>query len=184
MGRPKNYDRDEVIDLAMELFWLKGYAATSIADLAEVTGLNKKSLYNEFGSKEELFNAAFAHYTEKKMPLIALLLREPYGTKNIVDYFTAVAAEATPKGCLLVLSIAERSLLEEKACQQVESDFNGLRQLLEMNLAEAFKGSTKDPAPIALLLCSQIFSIAGMGKIGVSKDQIKKSIEQLLSQLF
>ena len=51
----KTFDIDEAIDRATEVFWAKGYEATSLADLIKATGVNKGSFYNAFGSKKKLF---------------------------------------------------------------------------------------------------------------------------------
>ena len=182
MGRPKKYNTDTVIAQAMEAFWAKGYAATSMSDLTEVTGLNKKSLYNEFGSKEALFNIALNHYNQMRMPLIELLMRKPLGLENIKDYLSQLAEDSSDKGCLLALSINERNLLENKANKQIKADFQGFRKLFELNLAEAYRGTKKDSTAMALLLSSQMFSIAAMGKLKVSKKQLKASIDLLLRQ--
>jgi TetR/AcrR family transcriptional regulator, transcriptional repressor for nem operon len=65
MGRTKTYDRDEVTDRAMHLFWERGYHAASTRDLAEAMGVNSYSLYAEFGSKERLFEEAMLRYHER-----------------------------------------------------------------------------------------------------------------------
>ena len=53
MSRPREYDRDEVLEKTTNLFWEKGFEATSINEVVARTGLNKHSLYNEFGEKEK-----------------------------------------------------------------------------------------------------------------------------------
>lgn len=184
MGRPKSYDRAEIIELVMEIFWLKGYAATSMSDLTEATGLNKKSLYNEFGSKEALFNVAFEHYNQKRAPLVKLLKHEPLGTKNIINFLTKLANDTDKKGCLLALSINERDLLKDEAYKKVKNDFQGLRKLFELNLEQECKDPRSNNEAMALLLSAQIFSIAGMGKLKVSNDEIKTSVELLLNRSF
>ena len=60
MARPKGYDRDAVLVAARDLFWEQGYERASIADLEKRTGLNRSSIYQEFGSKRELFSAALS----------------------------------------------------------------------------------------------------------------------------
>jgi len=62
LGRRKTYDRDDVTDRAMRLFWRQGYHATSTRDLTAAMGVNTCSLYAEFGSKEGLYEAAIARY--------------------------------------------------------------------------------------------------------------------------
>jgi AcrR family transcriptional regulator len=61
-GRPRAFDRDAALALAMRLFWIKGYEATSVADLTEVMGVGTTSLYAAFGSKDELYAEALQHY--------------------------------------------------------------------------------------------------------------------------
>ena len=103
MGRTKNYAREEVIEDALEAFWQRGYSATSLSDLAEATGLNKKSIYNEFGSKEDLFNVVLAHYASKKANQVEVLMREPLGVQNVIDYMDLLK-------CLTLLLSKTKSL--------------------------------------------------------------------------
>ena len=63
-GRPRAFDPDAALDVAMRLFWQKGYEGTSLADLTEAMGINRPSLYAAFGNKEALFRKAFARYVE------------------------------------------------------------------------------------------------------------------------
>lgn len=62
MARPKTFDHDQVLDRAVELFWRKGYEATSIQDLVEAMGIQRGSLYAAFGSKQDLFLAVLDRY--------------------------------------------------------------------------------------------------------------------------
>ncbi|MEL6975424.1 MAG: helix-turn-helix domain-containing protein, partial [Bacteroidota bacterium] len=62
MPRTKQFDEKEVLKKAMELFWEKGFHATSIQDLVSHLGINRASLYDTFGGKDELFNTAFESY--------------------------------------------------------------------------------------------------------------------------
>lgn len=64
MGRRKTYDRDEVTDRAMQLFWERGYHDTSTRNLTEAMGINAYSLYAEFGSKQQLYDHAMDHYQQ------------------------------------------------------------------------------------------------------------------------
>lgn len=67
MPRSKNYDREEILESAMRVFWMKGYSATSISDLVDETGLNRFSLYNEFKNKDELYVESFRKYQHSVM---------------------------------------------------------------------------------------------------------------------
>ena len=58
--RPKEFDPEQIADAAMQVFWQRGYAATSIQDLVEGTGLSRSSLYNAFDSKHGLYTCALS----------------------------------------------------------------------------------------------------------------------------
>lgn len=62
-GRPRAFDREAALAVAMRLFWQKGYSATSIGDLTSAMGIGSPSLYAAFGSKEALYAEALRHYT-------------------------------------------------------------------------------------------------------------------------
>ena len=64
-GRPRSYDREEVLERAMTLFWEKGFEGAHLGELVEVTGLNRFSLYKEFGGKEGLFRDALSRSSRK-----------------------------------------------------------------------------------------------------------------------
>src|SRR5262249_24207113 len=84
MGRPRGYDRDNVLVAARDLFWEQGYEATSISDLEQRTGLNRSSLYHEFGSKHELFEAALECYADRVIAQLLADLRNDEATLDTV----------------------------------------------------------------------------------------------------
>ncbi|MEM9921565.1 MAG: helix-turn-helix domain-containing protein, partial [Bacteroidota bacterium] len=65
MPRSKNFDRQEVLQKAVELFWQKGFHATSMQDLVDHLEINRGSMYNTFGGKEQLFQEALALYKKQ-----------------------------------------------------------------------------------------------------------------------
>ena len=67
MARPREYDRDEVLEKAMRVFWAKGYACTSVQDLVTAMGINRGSLYAEFGDKEGLHFAALGRFFDNEI---------------------------------------------------------------------------------------------------------------------
>jgi TetR/AcrR family transcriptional repressor of nem operon len=64
LGRPLEFNPATVLDAAIEVFWRKGYVATSMLDLLEAMDLSKSSLYQTFGSKQKLFERCLARYTD------------------------------------------------------------------------------------------------------------------------
>ena len=64
MPRPIEYKREEVLQKAMQLFWLRGYEQTSVRDVLDSTGFNRHSLYEEFGGKDGLFKEVLGYYKQ------------------------------------------------------------------------------------------------------------------------
>lgn len=113
----KIIEKHELVNIAADLFRMKGYAATSIDDIAKACGLTKGSLYHHFAGKEELALAALdqvhAHYREKIFSLI--LERDKPTAKDFQAFNRAVENFFThhPHGCLLAnLSLETGSAFE------------------------------------------------------------------------
>ena len=63
-GRPRGFDREQALDVAMRLFWRHGYEGVSVGDITAQLGIAAPSLYAAFGSKAELHRAALERYEE------------------------------------------------------------------------------------------------------------------------
>src|SRR5947207_8429451 len=112
MGRPKQFDPDEAMQEAMEAFWERGYAATSVNDLLDEMGLNRGSLYGTFGDKKQLFLAALDKYYEQRMEDFHRLLDEPPSAKtalrNLLEFVADdCIAETGKRGCLAAKAAME-----------------------------------------------------------------------------
>ncbi|WP_410012246.1 TetR/AcrR family transcriptional regulator [Sodalis sp. C49] len=114
-GRPKQFDRDDALDKALELFWRHGYEATSLTDLVEATGAKAPTLYGEFGNKEGLFRAAAERYVAKFAERGKVLLADPACTaaQAVENFLRDTAALYTdkdlPSGCFIICTSAALS---------------------------------------------------------------------------
>lgn len=89
MGRPKNYDHQDVLKKAMMQFWKAGFAETSLSDLEVATSLNRYSLYKGFGDKETLFEQSLEYYQDHIIRrMLAPLTESEPSLKAINNYFT------------------------------------------------------------------------------------------------
>jgi AcrR family transcriptional regulator len=106
VGRPRAFNADEVLEKAMELFWEHGFDGVSISDLTDATGINRRSLYAAFGTKEELFGLAVQRYMAGPAKYIAEALARPTAwevSKAMVHGAAdANSNDGRPRGCLLV----------------------------------------------------------------------------------
>jgi TetR/AcrR family transcriptional regulator, transcriptional repressor for nem operon len=104
MAGVKQFDRDEVLERAMAIFWRNGYQATSIQDLVDATGVNRGSLYTTFGDKLGLFFAVLEHYSERFGKPMMAGLNDPEPRRAIEQMFQAIIRRTSdsrwPRGCL------------------------------------------------------------------------------------
>src|SRR5260370_742343 len=98
MSAVKQFDRKEVLDRAMRVFWERGYEATSIQNLVEATGINRASLYATFGGKKELFINSLSRYEEVFVKPLCAALDAPTPRRATSGCAGIAAASATPPG--------------------------------------------------------------------------------------
>jgi len=110
-GRPAQFERSDAVRKATELFWRQGYEGTSMPEISAITGLSPSSIYNEFGSKRELFLTALDLYLG--VWIEGMLGPLEHGTEGLTDLDAFLKRLATnsdaglPPGCLAVNTIAE-----------------------------------------------------------------------------
>lgn len=112
MARPREFDEAAVLDAAVYRFWLRGYEATSVRELADGMGITGASLYNAFGDKRSLFRRALAHYTERSFgDRVARFEGKLSPREAIGAFFREIIQRSLDdderKGCLLVNSALE-----------------------------------------------------------------------------
>ena len=112
MARPRAFDNDEVLDAAIECFWRRGLAATSIRDLASQMGINGPSLYNAFGDKRRLFAEALERYAQQSMRARISRIESKYTGSEAIEAFLKEVIERSlsdpdRRGCLIVNSALE-----------------------------------------------------------------------------
>lgn len=130
MGRTRTFADDKVLDAAMHAFRRKGYGGISIKRLEAETGLTSGSLYNAYGSKENLFGAALAHYVEG---FVAQRLKTHAGeTATLEDLEQFLLSLLRPPlsdgfGCLVVNSAVEFGPVPSPTARLVADTLNDIR---------------------------------------------------------
>ncbi|MEL6987954.1 MAG: TetR/AcrR family transcriptional regulator [Bacteroidota bacterium] len=104
MARTKQFNRDEVLDKAKTLFWQKGYHATSVQDLVNHLGINRGSIYDTFGDKQQLYNLALASYQEDQAQFLSKHFEQASSIKMALQtlFENAYQTLKDKKGCFIV----------------------------------------------------------------------------------
>lgn len=192
MARPKEFDPEKALDRAVELFWSKGYEATSIQDLVETLGINRSSLYGTFGDKHKLYLAAIDRYCQGVVdPAVAELdgASSPY--QAIRRLFLGIPAKAEKsrkrRGCLLCNAAVERAPVDPDVRAEVLGGLTRLgaafrRALLRARAAQEIS-ATIEPNAFADYLLSGYFGLIVLAKAGRKPAQLKRTAELILAPL-
>ncbi len=135
MGRPREFSDTAVVDAAMEVFWEKGYEATTTQDLCERTGLGRGSLYNAFGSKHRLYEESVRRYAETWAARQLALLAEPGDARErlrrlMIGVIDADLDDPGRRGCLALNAAVEVSGRDGEVPALVRKQFDDLEQAL------------------------------------------------------
>jgi TetR/AcrR family transcriptional repressor of nem operon len=131
MGRKKKYDRDTLVEKAMELFRDHGYASTSTQMLVEQLGVNRFSLSAEFGSKQGLFDAALECYDKQVVERNFGPLEAPTAgveeIRALLEFYASAGnGSATGRGCLLCNTAIEFGREDPSGAEYIQRYFKRL----------------------------------------------------------
>ncbi len=191
MNRPRQYDREEVVEKATALFWEKGFEATSMNEMVARTGLHTNSMYSEFGNKERLFLECIDHYISKSLrALINILTKKPLGLSNIEAFFenrVDYVATKNCKGCLIVNSLTEKEVLSEEVNIKVKSRISSFTALFYNCIKSAQENNEIsadiDCKDLANYLVYLNFGLMIAGKNETSKKKLRKIADMGLSAI-
>ena len=112
MARPREFDEATALDAAIACFWQRGYAATSVRDLADKMGLSAPSLYNAYGDKHALFVLALERYLDQSTRARIKRLENSQPPKQAIHHFIEEIIERSVndrerRGCFLINSALE-----------------------------------------------------------------------------
>ena len=192
MARPRGYDPDTVLDAVLDTFWERGYEATSIADLVAATGVQRFGLYQTWGDKRGLLEAALARYCDRvAQGLFASLHGRDAGLPHIRGYLEGLASFVTaPSGsraCFVLNTLVE---LGGPAAQQfpvLRDHLDGLRAAFAAALTQARERgelpSTADLDAHADHLAIVAQAVLLQGRTGASPEALRHFLDLSLSTL-
>ncbi|MFC5180207.1 TetR/AcrR family transcriptional regulator [Actinomadura harenae] len=196
MARPRTFDEDRALDVAMRLFWENGYEATSTRDLCAALGLDRSSVYNAFTSKHELFRRALARYTDLMTERQLEILDTPDGPALdrirrlfavIVEQERASFRDGRGAGCLSVNTTVELAGRDPEIAAHLARDTErrlaSLRVAVEAGRRDGSVTSPRDPADLARYLNAVIAGIRVSGQGGAALDALAAIADTALDVL-
>lgn len=190
MARHKEFNQDQVVDKAMQLFWEQGYERTSVEDLVQCTGLGRGSLYDTFSDKRSLYLLALTRYQQEgRKDLIAL--RNESGTflDVLQRFFQARIDEAmcdpAHRGCMMVNAILEVaphdpevSAITQAALHEAEEAFYTVLIKAQINGELAW---THDPHRLSHFLLNAFLGIRVLARTNPDRRVLEDIVTTTLS---
>lgn len=192
MARPQEFDSQNAVDAALAVFWKRGLHRTSVENLLEASGLARSSLYNSFGGKQALFEAAVQRYVELQAAGLQTMLDSHSLEQGLRKLFYGVVNDNYEgRGCLLVncaSSITQRDAEEQPVLGQA---FSRMLSVVQERIEHAQQskeiGGDVKAADAAMLICATLSGFRVFHKAGMPKARIKKSadlaVKALMQQL-
>lgn len=177
MPRPIEYNRDEVLQKAMRLFWLNGYERTSVRDVLDSTGFNRHSLYEEFGGKDGLFKEVLEYYKDNiAAQVIKPLMAADSDLDTIREIFRQRAAHDQKQlGCLFTNTANSKQCIDSDLYELNKSYNRKVEKALQNCISHAQqKGQVpadKDVKLLARFVATVFHGLSPMSKLGVTKNE-------------
>jgi AcrR family transcriptional regulator len=190
-GRPREFDRDEALHRAMELFWEQGYEGTTLADLQKTMGgITAPSFNAAFGSKETLFRETVDLYKKIHGAPVAKALSEGPTARASVESFLRAAAEqfckaGTPRGCMMLLSgmncLPANKGIEDFMRQQRSVREKMLRKRLRQGVANGDVSKRADLNALVSFYTGVADALALRAKDGASRKVLARIVDYAMA---
>ena len=187
-GPQKQFDRDEVLECAMQRFWTDGYDGTGMAQLVDCMGIGRQSLYDTFGGKRQLFAEALEHYFRTRIGPVIRELRAPgEPTANLRRVFAMwidLAAEEGARGCMVGKALADLGQ-QDDGIRNIVGGFVAATQEAFVDLFQRGQATgefTREipPQDLGTLFVSVSQGAALIGRLELDPDKAPRLLENLL----
>lgn len=179
-GRPRGFDPQEALQLVMRRFWQQGFAATSLDDLSEATGLNRPSLYGAFGDKRMLYNQAIELYRERGRQSLASALSgsAPLRQELVALYARAIDtyADQGGQGCFVISTATTEAVHDEQAREALAGTLHEFDAALETRFALAVErgelAAGCDARSLAMVASSSFYAMSLRARAGETRERL------------
>jgi TetR/AcrR family transcriptional regulator, copper-responsive repressor len=188
-GRPREFDRDEALGLAMLLFWKRGYQATSVSELIDAMGITPPSLYSAFGDKKRLFLEAVDRYQAGPGAFAKQALTEEPTAERAIRRLLLGAVDSFcdpkhPTGCMVVLSATNCAVESDDVLQELvkrrRATERAIRHRIAAGQADGEFAANADVDALAGLVASALYGIAIKARDGAAPTSLRKIVDQTM----
>ena len=192
MPRPRQFEREDVVQKALEIFWRQGYQATSVQDLVAATGLNRGSLYDTFGDKHGLFLEVVEYYRSHVTARRLAKLEEPGPAREkIATFFKEVVefslGEGRLLGCLMTNSAIELAPHDRDTRLAVAANMGAMEAAFRRVLTRAKRdgelAADKSPTDLARFLTATANGLRVMAKVSPDRTTLRSVVRIALEAL-
>ena len=192
MARTKDFDENEVLAKAIQLFWRKGYKGTSLQDLIAGLGISRSSLYDTFGDKHQLYIKALNAYRQTQVNVRNEILQAPVSAKVAIRQLMDLTIgqmirDKQHKGCFLVNSAVETAPHDKAAsnivCQNDQEVENAFFEVIRRGQANGEINNQQDPRALARFLFNNLVGLQVTGKSATNKAAFEDILRLTLSVL-
>lgn len=187
VGPKKQFDRDEVLNKALQVFWNKGFAATSMQDLVSIMEINRASLYQTYGSKRLLFNNSLDRYIDNMRKQLNQILQLPgsplENLQDVLKNFVTGSLDAGMQGCLLGNTAVELGPHDPEIAKKLRNIWDEFETIFSTIIQHAVDNneikSNIDVTTLGYLLNINLQGLVVETKINTSKEKLLISIDLL-----
>jgi len=192
VGRPREFDPEDALDEAVEVFWTQGFDATSLRDLLRAMDLSKSSFYQTYGSKGELYLRCIDRYRDRVATrMMQDLERAESARAFIEDAFRALTrdldAENGRRPCLVMNDSGDVERREAAVARRMQQGAERFEAVFRTAVARAQREGDvpphKDPDALARYLMSSRSGLLAVRKAGASEDELRDIVAVTLSAL-
>ena len=190
MARTKEFNEDQALDKAIEIFWHKGYNGTSAQDLVTHLGLSRSSLYDTFGDKQKLFAQSLQRYQKNAQKQIVELFDQSANIKETLhDIFKQAVIESLEdritKGCFMVNSSVELAMHDEEIAKIVKNNSQVMEQVFTKTVQKGQDSGDISKANSSKVLARFIFNnYSGIRVLARSGERDKQVYDDIVKALF
>ncbi|WP_058042485.1 TetR/AcrR family transcriptional regulator [Streptomyces roseifaciens] len=192
MGRPKQFDPDVAVGKAMDVFWRKGYAATTPQDLVDELGIGKGSLYNAFGSKHALFERTLERYRDTQSAALVELLDQSGPVRPLLRSALELLIEtdlgpAGRRGCFAVNTATELGGRDDASTELVRRMFErtegAFKAAVERGQRTGEFAPDRDADAAASLLLAALVGMRVIARAQGGRERLCRVVDAVLDAL-